>query len=97
MRSGYQIRDQNAIHFVSFVVVNWIDLFTRDLYRNVLIDSLKYCQQTKGLKIHTWVIVTNHVHFILSAKEGYKRSNILRDLNPTCLINIVNFRLGKLG
>lgn len=60
-------------------MIKWIDVFTRLEYRDILIESLKYCQKEKGLLIHSWVIMSNHVHFIFSAKEGFELSNILRD------------------
>ena len=31
--NGYQIRNQNAIHFVTFSVVEWVDVFTRSVYK----------------------------------------------------------------
>jgi putative transposase len=76
---GYKIRNQQAIHFITFAVVNWIDVFTRKEYKDIVVDSLRHCQKEKGLIIHCWVIMTNHVHYILSAKEGFELSNILRD------------------
>jgi hypothetical protein len=39
MSSKYQIGDERYAHFVTFTVVNWIDLFTRDVYRDILIES----------------------------------------------------------
>lgn len=77
--AGYKIRNQNAIHFITFSVIKWVDALTRKEYKDILIDSLKHCQENKGLLIHCWVIMNNHVHFILSAIEGFKLSNILRD------------------
>jgi putative transposase len=76
---GYKISNQNAIHFITFAVVEWVDVFTRKVYKDILISSLKHCQKTKGLSIHAWVFMSNHVHFVLSAKEGFKLSDILRD------------------
>lgn len=76
---GYKIRNQNAIHFITFAVVEWVDVFTRKDYKGILINSLIHCQKEKGLDVHAWVIMSNHVHFILSAKEGFKLSNILCD------------------
>ena len=76
---GYKIRSQNAVHFITFAVVEWIDVFTRKEYKDIVIESLKHCQDQKGLNIHAWVMMSNHVHFILSAKEGFKLSFILRD------------------
>jgi putative transposase len=78
-REGYVIRDQNAAHFLTFTVCGWIDLFTRKTYKDILIDSFKYCQQKKGLRLHAFVVMSNHVHLIASAKLGYKLSDIIRD------------------
>ena len=77
--NGYKIRKQEAIHFITFAVVNWVDVFTRCEYRDILLNSLRYCQMEKGLNIHSWVIMSNHVHFILSSRKGFELSNILRD------------------
>ena len=75
---GYKIRDQQAIHFITFAVVEWVDVFTRKAYRDILIDSLGYCQQQKGLVLHAWCIMSNHVHLLASANNG-NMSDILRD------------------
>lgn len=79
MSRKYKIRDQNYPHFVSFAVVHWIDLFTRPIYRQILIDSLAYCQKNKGLVIHAWCIMTNHVHMIIGT-NGSPMQGILRDM-----------------
>ena len=42
MSRKYKIRDQAELYFVTFTVINWIDLFIRDAYRDVLVDSMKY-------------------------------------------------------
>ncbi|MEM6737301.1 MAG: transposase, partial [Bacteroidota bacterium] len=41
-------------------------------------DSLRFCQKTKGLKIYAWVIMTNHIHMIIS-NDKEKLSDIIRD------------------
>lgn len=75
---GYKIRDQEGIHFVTFAVVEWVDVFTRKEYRDILLDSISYCQREKGLVLHSWCIMSNHVHLVVSAKERNAR-DILRD------------------
>ena len=32
------------------------------------------------MQLHAWIIMSNHVHLIASAKRGFMLSNILRDL-----------------
>ncbi|WP_028296677.1 REP-associated tyrosine transposase [Olivibacter sitiensis] len=76
---GYKIRNQFAVHFITFAVVEWVDVFTRKLYVDILVENLKYCQKKKGLNIHAWCIMPNHVHLIASSKAPFRLSDILRD------------------
>lgn len=67
MSRKYKFHNPDGIYFITYTVVNCIDVFTRIEYRNVLIDSWKYCQKQKGLEIYAWVIMTNHVHMIVGS------------------------------
>ena len=64
MPTGYQIKNQEAPYYLTFQIVYWIDLFSRNSYRDIVIESLKHCQKQKGLEIFAWVIMSNHVHII---------------------------------
>lgn len=75
---GYKIRNQAAIHFITFAVVEWVDVFTRKDYRDIFLDSIRYCQKEKNLQVHSWCIMSNHVHFIVSANNN-NLSDVLRD------------------
>ncbi|GGK64597.1 hypothetical protein GCM10011405_10710 [Rufibacter glacialis] len=81
---GFCMGIKNKIHegylyYLTLTVVDWVDVFTRPVYRHIIIDSLKFCQEKKGLEIYAWVLMSNHLHLIASAKEGFHLSNILRD------------------
>lgn len=80
MPSKYKITDPEGIYFITFAVVEWVDVFTRPDYTTILIDSLQYCIEKKGLILHAWCIMPSHVHMIASATEGFMLSDILRDL-----------------
>ena len=69
-RDGYIITDQYAMYFLTFTIVGWVDIFTRKECKDTIIDSLQYCNINKGLSIHAYVIMSNHIHFIVSAREG---------------------------
>lgn len=75
---GYKIYDQTAWHFLTFTVVGWIDIFTRQRYRDILLESMKFCQEKKELQIGGWVIMSNHVHVIWKS-ETFGLSNTIRD------------------
>ncbi|RJE73943.1 transposase [Reichenbachiella sp. MSK19-1] len=75
----YLIADQQAIYFLTLTVVDWVDVFTRKEHRLKIVESLSYCQSHKGLILYAWVVMSNHLHLIASAKEGYILSDIIRD------------------
>ena len=76
----YIIGDQHGCYFVTFTVVEWIDIFTRPIYRDILVASLNYCIKHKGLVVYGWVIMSNHIHLIISTKTYQENiSEIIRD------------------
>jgi putative transposase len=79
MSRAYKFKDQKKPYFVTFTTVNWIDLFTRKSYCDVLIDSIKYCQQKKSLIVYAWVIMPSHVHMIIGTNQK-NMQDIMRDL-----------------
>lgn len=48
--------DTIAIPYISFATVNWIDVFIRNEYRQVVNESIRYCQKEKGLELYAWCI-----------------------------------------
>jgi REP element-mobilizing transposase RayT len=78
MSIRYKFNDQNQIYFVSFAVVYWIDVFIRNEYKEIVLDSLRYCQKEKGLEVYAWCIMSSHVHLIIGTHQE-KLENIMRD------------------
>ena len=70
MSNGYKISEQDELHYVTFQIVRWIDIFTRKVYRDIVIESLRFCQEKKGLEIYAFVIMSNHVHAIIRSSNG---------------------------
>lgn len=78
MSEKYKFNDPYGLHFVASTIVHWIDLFTRKEFRHIVINSLKYCKDKKGLKIHAWCLMPSHLHMIISSDQE-KLSDIMRD------------------
>ena len=79
MGRKYIFHDSRELYFVSFATVNWIDVFTRKLYFDIVVDSLIFCTQNKGLELYAWCIMPSHVHLIISSAKD-NLSDIMRDL-----------------
>jgi len=78
MADAYRFKDQYAAYFITLTVIDWVDIFTRKEYKDITIDSLKYCIEHKGLNVHEFVIMSNHLHAIVSSNKE-PLSNIIRD------------------
>ena len=70
MSTGYQIKEQDELHYLTFQIVKWVDIFTRKTYRDIILESLKYCQQHKSLEIYAYVIMSNHIHLLARSGQG---------------------------
>jgi REP element-mobilizing transposase RayT len=70
MSTGYQIDNPAGTYFLTFTVIDWVDVFSRKIYRDIMVESLRYCRDHKGLQVWGYAIMTNHVHCILRAKQG---------------------------
>lgn len=80
MSRAYKFHKPDGLYFVTFATVGWVDVFTRRDFKDVVVESLRFCQKEKGLLLFGWVIMSNHVHLIAEASEGFKLQDIIRDL-----------------
>ncbi len=74
-----KIRNQQGLNFLTFTICGWVDLFSRAEFRDIILDSWKYCSEHKGLQIWGYVIMSNHIHVIVNTKAPFKLENTIRD------------------
>jgi putative transposase len=80
MSEKYKIRDQSRQYFITFATAGWIDVFTRRDYKDIFLESVRYCQREKGLVVYAWCLMTNHVHMIIGRAGEAGMEEIIRDL-----------------
>jgi REP element-mobilizing transposase RayT len=88
MSDGYKIRDQTLPHFVTATVVDWIDVFTRKSYRDLVVECLNYCIREKALILYGYVIMSNHLHMVVQSGNG-ELSDLLRDFKKFTAAKII--------
>ncbi|HSF53318.1 MAG TPA: transposase [Algoriphagus sp.] len=69
--------------------MEWIDLFTRQTYRDIFLNSLKYCQENKGLELCAYCIMSSHVHLILGNNADSKLEDLIRDIKKFTSVKII--------
>ncbi len=90
MSHKYKFNDKNGIYFITGTVVGWIDVFTRNIYREILLDSFRFCQQNQGLQIHAWVLMTNHFHMICSFANNADSGKVIKNIKSFTAIKIID-------
>ena len=96
MSRQYKFRDPDELYFVSYSIVGWIDLFVRTLYKDLLLESWRYCQKNKGLLLYGWCIMTSHVHMIIGSDKD-KLENIIRDMKKFTSWELKNAIMNNAG
>ena len=79
MSRKYKFKDQNHLYFVTLSVIHWLDIFIRNEYKNILLESWRYCIDEKGMDLYSWCIMTSHVHMIIGSHKNTLDS-IMRDM-----------------
>lgn len=69
MSRKYKFLNKEGLYFVSFATVNWIDVFVRPVYNDIVVDSLNYCISNLGMELYCWCIMPSHIHLIFRAAD----------------------------
>jgi len=79
MSEKYKVFDNTSAYFITFTLVEWIELFHNDEYASIIVDSIKFCQKNKGLELYGYCIMPSHVHLIVRS-EMQLLGTIVRDI-----------------
>jgi len=88
MSEKYKVYDNSSAYFITFTLVEWIRLFHIPTYANIVVDSIKFCQENKGLELFAYCIMPSHIHLI-ARSEKQPFGNIVRDLKKCTARQIV--------
>jgi REP element-mobilizing transposase RayT len=59
-------KGDNHAYLCTCSVANWLPIFNAGpQYADVVLDSLKFCRQRKGLILHGYVLMIDHLHLIV--------------------------------
>lgn len=68
-RTRYKIFENEAPHFLTCTIVNWLPVFARKTSANIVLDSLRFLQREDRLILFGYVIMENHIHLIAQANH----------------------------
>ena len=79
MSTKYKATTTDQAYFITITTIGWVDVFTRLNQKYNVINSLKYCQENKGLEIYAYCLMHSHLHLLCKSTEGFILSDVMRD------------------
>jgi len=78
MSRKYKFLNKEGLYFVSFATVYWIDVFTRPVYNDIIVDSLTYCKNNIGYCTQSNVVIKeNLLELIVAFRRDASRLYVL--------------------
>jgi REP element-mobilizing transposase RayT len=79
MSGENHIHSKQAGYFITFDTVDWVDVFIRPVYKQVIVHTLNHFIDNKGLNLFAWCLMTNHLHLVAQAKDGFVIADIEKE------------------
>lgn len=101
--------NEHLPHFITLTVIEWIDIFTKPQYFQILEKTFIFCQKEWNLKIFAFVFMTNHIHFIVRSDNknlsevlsSFKRQTtneikkLIKEDNRKYILRLINTSFSK--
>lgn len=65
----YRIFEQDQPHFLTATIVAWLPIFAHPPFAELILNSWRFLQRERGVRIFGYVIMENHLHWIASADQ----------------------------
>ena len=88
-RSRFTYGQPDAPHFLTDTIVNWTPIFSDPECAQIIIDCWRYQSREMGLRLHGWVIMENHLHWIASADDLPKLAHSFKTYTAGRIINLL--------
>lgn len=81
--------DPSHLYFVTTTAVDRACIFQRDVVKRILIDGLYHLHVVDGIDLYAFVIMPNHIHFIVRCREHDPLKDVIRDFKANAARLIV--------
>jgi putative transposase len=71
--------DPSNLYFITTTAVERVHLFRRDVNKRIIVDSLNYMRVEGWLNLYVFVVMPNHVHFIVRFLPEHTLTDVMRE------------------
>lgn len=79
MTHKYPVAEPQGCYYLTLNTIDRVDIFVRPFFKQIIVESLNYFIEKKGLIVYGWCLMTNHLHLIVQPGDGFELSPLVRD------------------
>lgn len=84
-----------ACSYITFNTVDWVDIFVRPVYKQIIVEELNCFIVSKGLIVYAWVLMSNHLHLLARNSDPGGLARIERDFKKVTTNRILEALEGE--
>jgi len=79
MTQKYPIVGPRGCYSLTLNTIDRVDIFVRPFFKQIIVESLNYFIEKKGLFVYGWCLMTNHLHLIVETKDSFNLAGLIGD------------------
>lgn len=83
-------------YFFTATINNWQKLLVNNELKAIVISSLKYCCEQERILLHSFVIMPNHIHLLLTLLSGETTTIFQRDFLKFTAQHIIRYMINNM-
>ena len=68
-RTRFRFGEKGKPHFLTAAAVEWLPVFAEPNVADVVVQSLRFYRENRGMRLFAYVIMENHLHLIAQAED----------------------------
>ncbi|NGP86967.1 REP-associated tyrosine transposase [Fodinibius halophilus] len=100
-RTSYKVYETQYPYFITISIVDWLPVFSITDAAEIILESLAFHQNKRGLTLYAYVIMENHMHLIAQSDQLQKNIRTFKSYTARRIIDFLKkeghgFYLSKL-
>ena len=91
-RTRYRFGDEHYPHFITDTIVAWLPVFSYPEFASVILDSWRFMQHERDIKILAWVMLENHIHWIGVGPNLSRRVGEFKSFTATSILKMMKLK-----
>ena len=86
-RSRYRMFDDGYPYFITDTIVAWLPVFSEPIFAEIVLESWRFLQQQRGVRIFAYVVMENHVHWIARGEGLAQKVGRFKSYTARCILD----------